>query len=128
MALPELFRPRRALRRRESESGFMRPFDEMRQMMENFWMTPFEEFGQWGEGFVPKVDVTETEKEIRVSAELPGIDEKDIDVSLSHDTLTFKGEKKSEKEDRERITTGWSVPMGRLPGRFRSPLKLIPRR
>ena len=37
--------------------------------------------------------------EIKVSAELPGMDEKDIDVSLTRDTLTIKGEKKEEKED-----------------------------
>ena len=67
MALPELFRPSRALRRRERE-GLMRPFDEMRRMMEDFWMAPFEEFGRWGDGFTPKVDVKEEDKEIIVSA------------------------------------------------------------
>ena len=49
--------------------------------------------------FNPHVDVTETEKEIKITAELPGIDEKDIDVSVTRDTLTLKGEKKEEKED-----------------------------
>lgn len=49
--------------------------------------------------FNPRVDVTESEKEIRVAAELPGIDEKDIDVSVTRDTLTIKGEKKEEKEE-----------------------------
>ena len=50
--------------------------------------------------FTPHVDVSETDKEIKVSAELPGMDEKDIDVSLTRDTLTIKGEKKEEKEDK----------------------------
>ena len=45
------------------------------------------------------MDVKETDKEIHIIAELPGIDEKDIDVSLSQNTLTIKGEKKSEVED-----------------------------
>ncbi|HQP29278.1 MAG TPA: Hsp20/alpha crystallin family protein, partial [Syntrophales bacterium] len=39
------------------------------------------------------------EKEVVVKAELPGIDEKDLDVSLSEHALTIKGEKKEEKED-----------------------------
>lgn len=53
-----------------------------------------------GSGFSPSVNVMETEKEIKVTVELPGIDEKDIDVSLTKDTLTLKGEKKEEKEDK----------------------------
>ncbi len=50
--------------------------------------------------FAPHVDVSESEKEIRVSVELPGMDEKDIDVSLTRDTLTIKGEKKQDIEDK----------------------------
>ncbi len=50
--------------------------------------------------FTPQIDVSETDKEIKISAELPGMDEKDIEVSLSKDMLTIKGEKKEEKEDK----------------------------
>ena len=49
----------------------------------------------------PKVDVTETKNEFSISAELPGIDDKDIDVTLDDGTLTLKGEKKVEKEDKQ---------------------------
>jgi HSP20 family protein len=52
------------------------------------------------EAFTPSIDVKESDKEIKVHAELPGIDEKDIDVSLSKDALTISGEKKEEKEDK----------------------------
>jgi HSP20 family protein len=51
------------------------------------------------ETFVPRVEVVEDENSIRVDAELPGIDEKDIDITLTSDTLTIKGEKK-EAQDR----------------------------
>lgn len=67
-----------------------------------FGLTPFsgggfmESFGD----FSPRVDVTENEKEVRITAELPGLEEKDIDVSLSNDVLTISGEKKAEKEDK----------------------------
>lgn len=66
-----------------------------------FGLTPFrsgfmESFGD----FSPRVDVTENEKEVRITAELPGLEEKDIDVSLSNDVLTISGEKKAEREDK----------------------------
>jgi HSP20 family protein len=44
----------------------------------------------------PSIELSETDDEIRVIAELPGLDQKDIDVSLDHDVLTIRGEKKSE--------------------------------
>ena len=47
----------------------------------------------------PKMDVSESEKEFKITAELPGMLEKDIDVSISNDALTLKGEKKAEKEE-----------------------------
>lgn len=50
--------------------------------------------------FVPRVDVSETDKEVKVSAELPGMDEKDISVELQDDVLTLRGEKKSEQEEK----------------------------
>jgi HSP20 family protein len=51
---------------------------------------------------MPSVDVSETDKEIEVTAELPGMDEKDIDVSLAEGVLTIRGEKKSEVEKKEK--------------------------
>lgn len=56
----------------------------------------------WYGTFQPHIDVRENEKEITVSAELPGMDEKAIEVLLSGDSLTIKGEKKEEKEEKEK--------------------------
>jgi HSP20 family protein len=50
------------------------------------------------ETFVPKVEIAEDESSIRVDAELPGIDEKDIDITLTTDTLTIRGEKREHTE------------------------------
>jgi HSP20 family protein len=47
---------------------------------------------------VPSVDVTETDKEIEITAELPGLERKDVDISLEDDVLTIRGEKKFEAE------------------------------
>ena len=50
---------------------------------------------------MPAVDVTETEKGYRVVAELPGMDEKDIEVKIANGMLTIKGEKQEEKEEKK---------------------------
>lgn len=50
----------------------------------------------------PEVDVDEANGEIHVTAELPGMDEKDVDVSLAEGILTIKGEKKVEKETEDK--------------------------
>jgi len=50
----------------------------------------------------PSMDVEEKEKEYRVTAELPGLDEKDVEVLLHDGILTVRGEKKLESEDRNR--------------------------
>jgi HSP20 family protein len=48
------------------------------------------------------VEVVETDKDIRIAAELPGMDEKDVEVSVSDDVLTIRGEKRAEIDDKER--------------------------
>jgi HSP20 family protein len=50
--------------------------------------------------FQPSIDVKQSEKEIVVRAELPGLDEKDVEVLLSDDALTLRGEKRAEKEEK----------------------------
>src|SRR3984893_157534 len=45
---------------------------------------------------VPSVDVAETDKEIEITAELPGLERKDVEISLEDDVLTIRGEKKTE--------------------------------
>ena len=50
--------------------------------------------------FYPSIDVKEGDKDVVVKAELPGLEEKDIEVLLADDALTIKGEKKEEKEDK----------------------------
>ena len=50
----------------------------------------------------PAVDLTEDDNSFRLSAELPGMNEKDVEVSLSGTTLTIKGEKKQEREEKDK--------------------------
>ena len=74
---------------------------EINSLFDNFFtgyeIEPFT--GRLG-SFNPSIDVKESNKELKVTAELPGMDEKDIEVSLNRDSLTIKGEKREEKEDK----------------------------
>lgn len=53
--------------------------------------------GSW-----PDVEISETSKEIKITADLPGLEEKDVEVLLEDGVLTLKGEKRSETEDNEK--------------------------
>jgi len=74
---------------------------EMNSLFDNFFrgFEPEPFTGRFG-AFSPSIDVKESDKDIAVSAELPGMSDKDLDVSLGRDSLTIKGEKKEEKEER----------------------------
>lgn len=93
--------------RLEDEHPFASLQREMNRMFDNFFDPGFnlEPFG-FGESrlgaFSPRINVAEKEKEVEVSVELPGMDKKDIDVAISNETLTIKGEKKEEKEEKKR--------------------------
>lgn len=50
----------------------------------------------------PAMDLVEKEKEYEITAELPGIDEKNVEIKLSNHTLTIKGEKKEEMEEKDK--------------------------
>jgi HSP20 family protein len=88
-----------------------RPFEAFRHQMENLHRDMdrlFEgiwdgERGAFGSAeIVPKLDMTEDDKAFRVCIELPGMDEKDIDVTLTDRLLTIRGEKKEEKETKDK--------------------------
>ncbi len=84
-----------------------RPFTELsslRREMDRLWENFFGErpFARiWEREWAPSLDMSETKDNYVVKAEVPGIDAKDIDISLTGDVLTIKGEKKQEKEEKE---------------------------
>lgn len=57
----------------------------------------------------PNIELRESDKEIRAVAELPGLEQKDVDVSLDNDVLTIHGEKKGSSTARS-IASGYKVP------------------
>jgi len=50
----------------------------------------------------PSIEVVQSEKDVRISAELPGLDEKNVEVLVDNDVLTLRGEKRSETQDQDR--------------------------
>ncbi len=73
---------------------------EIDRLFEDLTRSTLGEFGQAQVNLVPSIDVAETDKEIVITAEMPGLERKDIDISLDDDVLTIRGEKKVEtKQD-----------------------------
>ena len=74
---------------------------EMDRLFERFLEPVWPEMPTMGE-WEPKVDITEDKDAITVKAELPGVEEKDISVSIQDGMLMIKGEKTSEKEEKDK--------------------------
>jgi len=81
------------------------PFFGLDRLMDDLWsdfgMIPYGSLDTSIGGFLPSVDVKETDKKLVVTAELPGMEEKDVEVRLIDGHLTIKGEKKAEKEEKD---------------------------
>ncbi|MBI2718245.1 MAG: Hsp20/alpha crystallin family protein [Rhizobiales bacterium] len=89
-----------------TRDDFLDPFASFRRELDHMFDNFFNDFGYRGaramsngwQAIAPTIDVAESEKEVVVTVELPGLDNKDFEVTLSGDMLTIKGEKKSEQE------------------------------
>jgi HSP20 family protein len=93
---------------------------EMDRLFDRFFESPLTDLPSLGD-WTPALDVTESKDAITVKAELPGVDPKDITVSLEGDVLTIKGEKEQKKEEKDerqhRVERSWGAFMRsvRLP-------------
>ena len=81
----------------------------MNRMFDDFFgdfgdvaLSPLRTLSRVGADFVPRMDVSDTDKEITITAELAGIDEKDVDITLQDDVLTIRGEKKVERDEKDK--------------------------
>ena len=93
--------------REEEPSPLMSLRREMDRLFDDFFTAPF---GGGRATIWPNVEVGERDDEIRVTAEVPGMKEEDVELLLESGTLTIRGEKKAEQEE-----SGWSE---RFYGRF----------
>ena len=92
-------------RRKEGEIAPGNPLTEFRSEVDGLFNRFFGSSGwlpgtYFSKGFTPAFDVSETDEDILVKAELPGVDPKEIEVNLVGSTLTIKGEKKEEQEEK----------------------------
>jgi HSP20 family protein len=92
---------------RRELTGGEDPFSAMRREMDRLFDDMTKSFSlarpAMGMGVMaPRVDVKETDKAIEIEAELPGVTEKDIEVQLADGILTIRGEKKQEREEKEK--------------------------
>ena len=88
---------------RESANPLMAFHQEMNRLFDDFWRDFDGNDSSLTRSFgFPHVEVSETDRELKVEAELPGMDEKDLEVLLDNGVLTLRGEKKSETEDKNR--------------------------
>lgn len=83
----------------DDNSPFFSLHREMNRLFDDFFRDiDFPAIGRRGWSSWPQVEMRETDKEVMVVAELPGMDEKDVELSLQQHVLTLKGERKSESE------------------------------
>jgi len=103
-SVPSEFRPFDTLRRQVDQ--LFRDFDRGWDVWQPFSRSMFDLAPAWPTemtwGTVPAVDVAEHEKAFEITAELPGLDEKNIDIRVANGVLTIKGEKSEEKEEKRK--------------------------
>ena len=101
--VPWVRRSRVPVTRIENANPIVAFHQEMNRLFDDFWSDFNGESVGWSASFdFPRVELSETDKEFKVEAELPGIDEDDVELLVSDDVLTIRGEKKSEREDKGR--------------------------
>ncbi|HDQ44972.1 MAG TPA: Hsp20/alpha crystallin family protein [bacterium] len=76
------------------QRGMNRMFD---QFFDDFTGSRFPESAR---NVYPQIDIRETDQAVEVSAELPGLEREDVDISIAADVLTIRGEKRQEKEEK----------------------------
>jgi HSP20 family protein len=106
--------------KRESRAGYADPFDHI---FDQF----FEDFGcnrlpaPTVKKVAPQFEIAETDEAYSVAAELPGIDQKEIEVVVDNDILTIRGEKKEEKDEEKKNFLYSERRYGSFERRFRLP-------
>ena len=122
-------------RYREEGDPFMTLHREMNRLFDDvfrsFDMAPLSSMSRMASW--PHVEVIENDKDVRISAELPGLEDKDVEILMGDGVLTIRGEKKSEVEDKERafseryygrferrIPLAWEVEEDKIDASFKN--------
>ena len=76
-------------------------YEELDRVFDGFWRSFGVPATQTPRAFAPRMDVTETETEYRIEVELPGLEEKDIKVTLENGVLAISGERREERKEED---------------------------
>jgi HSP20 family protein len=126
MTFPSVFR----IQRREAPAARFTPHpalplvDEVNRLFEDFF-TDYPAAATARPAFVPSLEIEERDKDVRICAELPGLDEKDFELSIDDGVLTLRGEKRSETSSEK---GGWSRTersYGRFERRVALPCEVV---
>jgi HSP20 family protein len=102
---------------RRDESG-QDPFrwlqTDLNRVFEDFWQgfnQPLTAFGSSSNELIPRIDVRDSDRDVEIVAELPGVKEDDVEISIADGALTLSGEKTSErtKEDKNYVLRERSI-------------------
>jgi HSP20 family protein len=108
---------------RQRNGGVFAPLQyEIEDLFHRFFPKSFEEPGGIYPVWAPRVDVLETDQEVVVKMDLPGVDPKDVEISVIGEALVLKGERKEEHEEKKK---GYHR-MERFMGQFYRELPLPP--
>lgn len=94
------------------------------RVFNDFWRTPLMNWDEDSTVWSPRVDVRETKDAYEVLADLPGLDKKDINISLHDNVLTVKGERKSEDKKEDENQHYYERAYGSFSRSFRLPEKV----
>jgi HSP20 family protein len=111
MAIKDLIpwsnRGREVSTRREETHPFLTLHREMNRLFDEafrgFDLLGTDRFFDRSTGGWPNIEVSETDKDIKVTADLPGLEDKDVQVELANGELAIRGEKQTETEDKDRL-------------------------
>jgi len=118
------FRPRSTL-----APADLYPFDALRREVDGLFFDFARALGVPSNGatmLAPRIEVTESDKEIEISAELPGLERKDVDISLDRNLLTIRAEKKVEAEQKDKNVHMTERSYGRIYRAFQLPVGIDP--
>lgn len=93
--------------------------NQIENMFGDFWRWPFVD--QQMDGFIPATDIEETDKEFNIVFELPGMEKKDIKVSVEDNVLTVSGERKERSEEKNKNCVRSEIRCGSFSRSFSLP-------
>lgn len=78
------------------------PFALLQQEIDRLFQGVTRNFPSFGSTTLPSMDISETDKVIEITAELPGLEKKDVVLNVADNLLTIRGEKKNEREEKDK--------------------------